>query len=83
MSVKVKTFVVEGAGLFPFDMLRYDGHHTISAAAALFQWHKAIGASPNGIGEDEDLKPAERPIRPLEDILADEEAGSMKARADG
>lgn len=32
-------------------------HHTISTAAALFQWHKAIkrDTSGAGIGEDEDL----------------------------
>jgi hypothetical protein len=27
-------------------------HHTISTAAALFQWWKAISASPHGIGSD-------------------------------
>jgi len=32
-------------------------HHTISASAALFQWWKAIPASPNGIGVDADLDP--------------------------
>lgn len=34
-------------------------HHTISAAAALFQWHKAICAdgSGKGIGIDQDLQP--------------------------
>ena len=32
-------------------------HHTISAAAALFQWHKAIGQSANGVGADADLNP--------------------------
>lgn len=33
-------------------------HHTISAAAALFQWHKAItrDQSGHGVGTDEDLK---------------------------
>lgn len=32
-------------------------HHTISAAAALFQWHKAIQENTNGVGADLDLKP--------------------------
>lgn len=34
-------------------------HHTISAAAALMQWHSAIAddQSGSGIGEDTDLKP--------------------------
>lgn len=32
-------------------------HHTISSAAALFQWWKAVGASPNGVGADADLDP--------------------------
>ncbi len=34
-------------------------HHTISSAAALFQWWKAIVASVNGVGTDADLAPAE------------------------
>lgn len=34
-------------------------HHTISAAAALFQWHQAIKSDDSGagIGQDEDIKP--------------------------
>lgn len=36
-------------------------HHTISAAAALFQWWKVIPSAPNGIGKDADLTPAEAP----------------------
>ena len=32
-------------------------HHTISSAAALFQWWKAILASVNGVGVDADLAP--------------------------
>jgi hypothetical protein len=36
-------------------------HHTISSAAALFQWHKAIArdTSGAGIGNDQDLQPDE------------------------
>lgn len=36
-------------------------HHTISSAAALFQWHKAIArdTSGTGLGNDQDLKPEE------------------------
>lgn len=36
-------------------------HHTISTAAALFQWHKAIkrDTSGAGIGSDQDLQPEE------------------------
>ena len=32
-------------------------HHTISSAAALFQWWKAIKESINGLGADADLNP--------------------------
>ena len=34
-------------------------HHTISTAAALFQWHKAICADEtgHGVGRDEDVDP--------------------------
>jgi hypothetical protein len=30
-------------------------HHTISSAAVLFQWWKAIAEAPNGVGADVDL----------------------------
>jgi len=38
-------------------------HHTISAAAALFQWHEAIKAdtSGHGVGTDADLNPEAKP----------------------
>lgn len=45
-------------------------HHTISAAAALFQWHQAITADESGcgLGDDRDLvpplpRPSDEPLR--------------------
>ena len=37
-------------------------HHTISSAAALFQWWKAILSSINGAGADADLAPVDGTI---------------------
>lgn len=39
-------------------------HHTISSAAVLFQWWKAIHASANGVGGDTDLDPVARAHNP-------------------
>lgn len=38
-------------------------HHTVSAAAVLFQWHEAVkqDTSGSGAGEDADLRPAAHP----------------------
>jgi hypothetical protein len=42
-------------------------HHTISSAAALFQWWKAIRSSVNGVGLDADLDPDRKALEQTHD----------------